>query len=542
MDMKRVGIGLLAALFCVSGAGCKKSESGAPAGVSAPADSSTVRAGILARVHWLGKKRLAAETNAASFLDLWNLPESAKLEAQTLDRLSSAPWRLLRGDGAATNAPTALLRPLLDDLVQEEVCLEIRRATNQPCELALAIRLNGERARLWQTNLAAALESLTGLRAVAVPDGRGWSLKPRGATNFVELVRVSDWTLVGMAPERNTVLADMLVRIQRDHAPFAARTTNFWLEADLYLPRIADALSLGTNLSGNLPALSVAAIGDGENVRTRGELNFARPPSLEWEPWNLPTNLIQQPLISFTAIRGIRPWLASVKAWDSLRPGAPPNQVCMWALYGFPVQTYLAAPLPDASNSVNRLTKLMLDKVNPWLATNDMGSFARSRDFVGATWAAFPYVSPFFQAVTSSQGDFFYAGTLPAPGPAPPLPPRLFEEAFARTNLVYYDWERTGPRMETWLYISQLARLVSRKAQLPTQSASVAWYKAVTPRLADSVTSVTRTKPDQFVFVRKSTLGFTGVEMQFLADWLESPQFPRGLHTFLTPPDAAGQP
>ena len=35
-------------------------------------------------------KRLAAETNAASFLRMWNLPETAKLEKQTFDKLALA--------------------------------------------------------------------------------------------------------------------------------------------------------------------------------------------------------------------------------------------------------------------------------------------------------------------------------------------------------------------------------------------------------------------------------------------------------------------
>jgi len=38
-------------------------------------------------------------------------------------------------------------------------------------------------------------------------------------------------------------------------------------------------------------------------------------------------------------------------------------------------------------------------------------------------------------------------------------------------------------------------------------------------------------------FARKSTLGFTALELHLLADWLESPRFPHGLHTFPAPPD-----
>jgi hypothetical protein len=66
---------------------------------------------------------------------------------------------------------------LLDDLVAAESCLEIRQPANQPGELVLAIHLDDQRAVLWQTNLAAVLESLTGIRPVSAPDHQyGWSL------------------------------------------------------------------------------------------------------------------------------------------------------------------------------------------------------------------------------------------------------------------------------------------------------------------------------------------------------------------------------
>src|ERR1035437_279584 len=131
MDNKRIHYALCAALLVASAAGCKQSESNqtAFAAPSAPAPATSPAMETVGRIHWLGKKQLAAETNAAAFMRIWNLPESVKLQTQTLDKLSSAPWRLLRGD---TNQPsTNLLRPLLDDLVQEESYLEIRDATNQ---------------------------------------------------------------------------------------------------------------------------------------------------------------------------------------------------------------------------------------------------------------------------------------------------------------------------------------------------------------------------------------------------------------------------
>ena len=152
------------ALLVAVVAGCKKSEPATDASGTKPATNSAGwNDNSVLRLHWLGRQRLAADTNAEEFLGIWKLPESARLENQTLDKLALAPWRVFKGDAATNGAPTSSLRPLLDDLVQEETYLEVRQATNQPVEWVLAVRLSEARARLWETNLATVIESLTGL-------------------------------------------------------------------------------------------------------------------------------------------------------------------------------------------------------------------------------------------------------------------------------------------------------------------------------------------------------------------------------------------
>ncbi|MEK7706991.1 MAG: hypothetical protein AAB380_03235 [Verrucomicrobiota bacterium] len=532
MFFRCINSALVAALIAAAGAGCKKSEPGpgAPSASSPPEET-------VARVHWLGKNRLAADTNAASFMDIWKLPESARLETQTLDKLSLAPWRLLKGDAATNGAPVARLRPLLDDLVQEESYVEVRNATNQPGELVLAIRLSPERSDLWETNLAVVLESLTGVRPVVAPgDRRGWSLKIPDAPRLIELARAGDWTVIGLAPEQNTLLAAVRARLERDHVPFAARTTDFWLEADFDLRRVAGALAPGWDLPEGLPRASLTVIGAGRDVLTRGQFNFAGLRPFELEAWNIPTNLVHDPLISFTAIRGVRPWLASLKMWHDLQLGPPPNQLFFWALKGFPIQTYFAAPLPDASNRVHAITERLVQKVNPWMTTNAMGNFASAKDFNGAVWAEVPFMSPFLRSVDAGGGSFAFGSLFPDELANYSPPAELLHQILGRTNLVAYDWELTGMRIESWIYMGQTFRLVFNKAQLPAESAGMTWLKAIAPRLGNCATAVTRTGAEHLSLARNSSVGFTAVELHALADWLESPQFPRGSHTALAPP------
>lgn len=145
-------------------------------------------------------------------------------------------------------------------------------------------------------------------------------------------------------------------------------------------------------------------------------------------------------------------------------------------------------------------------------------------------------MAPFLQSTNLNNTGFVHGGGF-ANIVMNPLSAELVQKILGRDGLVYHDWELTGARTEQWLYMGQFARYVSLKAQLPFGSASVLWLKAVAHKLGPSVTDIVVTGPNQLSFRRESTVGCTAVELQLLADWLESPRFPIGLHTFEAPPD-----
>ena len=202
-------------LILASGGGCRKSASEAGNAQSQSTNQpSTINhqpsTATLARLHWLGIQRLARETNAAYFMSVWNLPESKQLVAQTLDKLalalageqpevvvsnqvlvtsnrvsaSGSPSRItnqlstINYHLSTANQPlSSKLRPLLEDLVQAESYVELRQATDQPGELALAIRLDDQRAELWTSNLTAVLGSMTNVQSFPAPASRyAWRL------------------------------------------------------------------------------------------------------------------------------------------------------------------------------------------------------------------------------------------------------------------------------------------------------------------------------------------------------------------------------
>jgi len=533
MHMRRTQFILFAAVLLFAGCRPKQPAESTPSTSSAAPHPAPVLPAI-ARVHWVGMNHLSRETNAAHLMAVWNLPESRKLEQQTLDKLSLAPWQWLHR-ATDTNA-AALLRPLLDDVMSAQSCLEIQQATNQPGELAFAIHLDGQHAALWQTNLARVLESLTGIPPVPAPDGHfGWALKKHHDPNFLELTRVGDWTIIGAAHDHNGLLDDFKSRLQHGQSPVAAGNTDDWLAAEvdpaLLVPRLT---TLNFELS-TLNRFYLSVTGDGTNVLVHGTADFSQPLALDLKPWDIPADLIDERLASFTIIRGFKPWLESSKAWNNLQIGPPPGQICFWAEQGLPNLSYFSAPCSDASNQVDRLADLVMQKQHSWFPPNGLAKFERATEFNGLQWKGLPYMMPFLRSITVSNQNFIYGGGIPNAA-VTPLSLKTLQVTLSQTNLVYHDWEITGPRIEQWIFMGQFARYVSGKAQMPFESPGLLWLKAIAPKLGESVTDINQTGPSQLSFTRRSALGFTAVELNLLADWLESPQFPVGLHTFLAPP------
>jgi hypothetical protein len=533
MNMRLTLLGLSAASVFFFGLGCQKSGPGGPSATLTPTPLSP---DTVVRVHWLGRNDLGITAGAYYFMRIWQLPPSGQLELQTLAKLSTAPWRWLPGENDANVTSNSLrLYPLLADVVWNESYFEIRQPANQPAEYVLAVRLDPEHEQLWQTNLAAIAQSLTGVRPVPALDGHfGWTLERQGPSLRLELSHVGQWTLVSAGPAQNALLAEFTARIRQDHTPYVSQKPDDWLEADADSPRLAALLPPGWTLPPNLPKVSLAVTGDGGHVLTHAELTFLKPLPAGLQPWTVPTNLIHEPLVTFTAARDLKPWLASCKTWNDLQIGPPPDQIFSWALPEGQFQTYCAALLPDADNQVRALATLLLAKTNPWLAAHGYVGFAPDQDSNGVTWGNSPSIKPFVKAVAGGSSSDAYGGLIPETAARAstnisylhPSFPELIQEMSGRANLVYYHWELTGYRIEPCLYIGQFLSAISRRPPMPLNSVSAIWLKTITPRLGNCTTTLTVTGPNRLAFARESTLGLTAAELNLLAVWLESPGFP----------------
>lgn len=527
---------VLATAVLMAFCGCRKLEPAVPPPLTPAPDA-------IVRLHWEGKRRLNLTADAYYFTRIWDAPAAVRLQAQTFDKLATAPWRIHFGEALATQIPAGIIRPLLDDLVGEESYLEVRAPTNGPMELAFALHVNPSRAGIWQTNFGVAAQLFAGSAPVPNPAESGWVIRRTNAPNQVMLSRVGDWTLVGVGPENNQLYAEIAARLRQYSVPVPPGATNYWLDANVDLARVVTTFHLKLPVldAATAPKVTLLVNGDGGNVITRCQLDFPMALPVDLEPWTIPTALIREPLTTFTAVRGFRPWLAASQWWQELPPGAVPNQAFFWGLSSGSTREYFAAPKTDAGPWMNQLTQQLLSKGNPWLSQRGYVSFDPLPTGDGVSWGRQANLLPFLKSVNTPAGAYIYAGLFPDTDGATnaPAPEGMIQDVLHRPNLLYYDWELTGSRLESWFYLSQLGREVSRHALLPNDSASAAWLGTLLPRLGTSATIVSASGTNQLSLLRKSNFGLTAPELHLLVDWLESPRFPLGLYSLLTPPASA---
>jgi hypothetical protein len=473
---------------------------------------------LIARIHFLGGDKIAADPNHLAFMVEFASTEAKALESQTLDKLSRAPGQWFKskipagaGDGAAQ------LRPLLDDLLKSEWIFEMRDAPGSP-EYALAIRLDNERAQVWQNNLQRLLEAWTKLPAQKIQNG--WQLRKHEPPDLIQFSRTGDGVVVDCGQGKLTLAGEILPAPGKS----AAAETN-WLSADLNWPRLAQIFPKLKIF--DFPRIQMTVIGRDKDLDVIGKLLLSHPlPPLE--KWQLPTDVIHQPLVSFTAARGVGPWLAR-QSWMKLMQLDPqPDQVFIWALAQIPFQTFAAEPVPDADAALAQLDR------NLTVSTGWQSHFITAPEVVMTnheiSLRSVPFISPFVQAVKAPDGQFLFGGLFPNLPKSKPLPPELFA-ALNRPGLVYYHWEETGARLGKMPslklpQLSQLLLMLTEHRQLDAQSPAFKWLNQIGATLGITVTEVTQSGPEELTFKRRAPGGLTAIELVALANWIEAPNFP----------------
>ena len=473
--------------------------------------------------HSAGGTQVLADTNAASLRRVLELPETAVLRSNLTMKLVSAVTTVFSTQ-LDTSAYAPLLTPLLDDLMTRETWLALRSRAGDPEPVWNgAVLLDGAKLALWQTNLSSVL-GMSSNTVRVVTAGGVQAQEFRLGTKGFRFASVGNWLLWTAGAGEETGLGEWADAVTKSGRPCPV-ATDYWMkvDADFEALKVAPPLLWPTPISHG----TLTVVGHKGRLTTSAHITFKEDPGLRIEPWTIPTNAVHDPLVSFTAGQGLDLWAST---WQSPTNVAVPkfaSQYYIWARSDVAFMTLFATPMPDATNVLRSVSPDLASFVNKEMDGKGAGGLMWSSNRTELSWRGLPAMIPYVQAFTDPSGEFLHGGFFPVSKAfTNPAPAELLGQVAGRTNLVYYDWEITEERLAHWSQMFQFLSLVSMKPKFDPTSAAQAWLKAVAPVLGNVITEVTRESAREFKMVRRSESGFTGIELNFLAQWFEETNFP----------------
>jgi hypothetical protein len=447
-------------------------------------DPSAASGPSVARWRFQGTAALASQSDVPSVRDILQLKEASPVTPRAVSNV--AQHLVIRLTGATNASLATQLHPLVQAVIQHPSAGEV---TREGWSLAL------------QVPAAVAADVQNSLLSLPRVTGQGGGLPVTRLTN--------GWLLGG--------------------------STAAWLDRAAALP----ALGKGEWFSGNLdlptitgadprhwPRIQLTALATNGQVRTRSQLSFRQAPLGALGEWKVPQGYVHDPLVRFTAARGIEPLVRDNEWFKFLSGGSVPDQLSSWSQAEVSFRTWFAAPIDSAGDRIARIQEGLASRVR----TNaERGEF-RGMIIPNSNRTAVAIYSPGgIKGILPSIGlarqgeqDFLLARFITSGKHTNPAPAELFS-ALKQPDLVYYDWELTAECTPHWNVLFQYQNLVRARRANALLPLAHYWMLAATPKLGNAVTTIRQRTPTEFELSRESAGGFTSLEWVLFTRWLDGP-------------------
>lgn len=472
--------------------------------------------------HFAGTRNLPNDTNGVLARKAFATEATRKLLRQVQEKLATAPERLA-GEWLRDRSVDVAgrLRPMLEDAVQAaSYGLWIR--TDLPGgEWALGVQADEATAHRWAASWAA-LSRAFGESGPVRMDIEG---TPVQVSRWPDLERATafgrlpGW--VGVAVGRDP--GELLRRLVESARELAGEDDGAWFQARGNPALLWDQ----TWLPDGEVRLTVR--GRGERLLTEATIQLRRPLEVQLDPWDIPTNIIREPLIGFTAVRGIRPLLERIPLLQNRVFHPLPNQLFLWSLGLHYTQNYLAWRTPDALEKLRLMTPVLAEEFRrrwPFLAPAGV-AFQPERKRIVVTNLIMSL--PFLEADPGGSTNVIAGGlSYPLYLRGKSAPPELFAEVTGKPNLLYYGWELTQPRLEMLWYARTYLSMIGGYYPLPADGAVNGWLRdeAFTACLGNAATELSVQSPTVLKLGRLSAIGLTAPELIRLGVWIDGERFP----------------
>jgi hypothetical protein len=505
---------------------------------------------VLVRHHFAGLSALGSRADLSQVREVLGLPQSQMILGDAARKLALQLPTWFGAPAVGTN-DAGPLAPVLRALLDAESYLEIGAGQKGPSDWALAARLEGPAA----ATAGAEIRRVLGAPVAAQP-GEAFEIAIGTAKVPARFVASNGWIILGSG--RGAF--DRFEAALRSGGRPGPASTNAVLEGEADLTRIAPWIGLRPKPPGPVdqwPKLQLSMEPRNGRLRTSARMKFPGPLNLSSEPWLMPTNVLRDPLVGFTAARGAETWLSRLGLFSDLGVTEWPKQLFLWSLAGDPWQQYFSGPIASPTNLMAQIALTLPVRAVTNMAWSGTPFTLRiTNQATRVELHGLPYFSPFMNAQRLADHEQLIGGLFPlSSNSRQPAPGGLVAQVAGRTNLVIYDWETTGrrlfrtnapnlpgPRILTnnigrliqFKHLVQFARLMynQKATKLPTNTEGellipgTDWIDAALPLLGDTVTEVSRTGPAELSLLRQSVTGFNSMELLYLLRWIDNPGFP----------------
>lgn len=440
------------------------------------------------RWRFLGGQFLKDQTNAPVLREVLNLPEAGPLAEPLAQLLARGWWRLATDNAEPTAEALANGAELMADLLQQRSTGEVMGGPDGR-EFALAVQVPSHRVGVWEKAWPAWIQAFHAARG-------GKPGNPSVIPHEGGLLAVSDAHLLPPDSIRQRLAA---------YSP----DTDALFQLDMAIAQRPSTQVTFTTTNGNVRLAAVVT-----SLRTL-------PKTLP--EWNLPS-FIREPLIQFTALRGLNEITAG---WLEAQPwtgGRWPEQVFIW---GQPANDptsirfpFLAARMADPQAMIDQWYRRLAPQFAPVSpAPLYQGQILQETNpsrliIVGG----FP-VTPVLQVTEQEEKPFVTFGVFPLIRSTNPLEPEMIAR-MSRTNVLLYDFEFTSEAIRQWNAFLQLPDLFEGRQGIMSYPGT-RWLLAAGPRIGECVTEAVVTGEREIQVLRKSPVGLTGLELTALVRALD---------------------
>jgi len=512
MKLSKLTIGVVFSILLIAGCGEASKEKSQAQGKIALSPGQD----LMAEYYFVGGIRLIAETNLQSLRSIAGDRSTPPVMAQFVSGLGNLfKIRLLGAALTGTNDPAFLVT---QSLLNDEQMGQFGVGPNNSLNAFIATRPSNP------TLLRAAFQQLAEkFGATSATGSFNLSIKlPNQQNRLLQVEQKADWLLLSVSEPNSPQKARFE---QFFKARSASAITNYLdLQLDIAAVRKWDA----DFLAPLKPAtLELAMSRKSSGVRTLGRLRFAGDVNWKSQPWKVPISIITDPLITFTALREVKPFFTSSKWFDDIGLPVFEKQVFLWAQGEVPFQLGVAIPVSNGKKQIEKVGKESIAKFNPELKKANSGQLAMSPDSAAVIWNGLPYILPNLIATNTTEGEFLVARLFPPPVASGPIPKELWDQFYPKKDLVLYDWELSSERVGHWTVLHSLIPLLNSNGSnndprvARRNSRLEKWLTTTAPLLGNTITEVIQTEADDLQVLRRSDLGFTGFELVRLAFYLD---------------------